>query len=587
MNIDQSIQTAVLHQQSGRFAEAEAIYRKILEQSPDQLDALVLLGILCSVTDRRQAGIELFHRAIQLRPDDVRIHYNLANALCVDGRFSQAIPVFDRAIQLKPDFVDAHINRGNALKELGQIDPAVDAFRQAVRFDPKSAYAHNNLGMTLVERDELDPGIATLRQAVAIDPNNAAIHSNLLLTLHYDPALRPQALFDQHLNWDRRHAQPLRKSIPAHANDRNPDRPLRIGYMSPDFRRHSISYFLESLLASHDPQLFQIYCYSNVAHPDATTARLRRLVSNWREIRPMNDQQIAQLIRQDRIDILVDLSGHTGGNRLLVLARKPAPVQITYLGYPNTTGLWSIDYRLTDGHADPPGQTESLHSEQIIRLPRSFLCYRPPENAPPFNVRAGPVVFGSFNAMPKINAPLVKTWSQILRSNPESRILLKNTGLGSPTARQILLDRFAAEGIPAERVELLGPCPDELSHLQMYNHIDVALDSFPYHGTTTTCEALWMGVPTITLAGRAHLSRVGVSILNNAGLPDLIADDPRQYIEIATNLARDESRRKELRSTLRSRLSSSPLLDARGFTKEIEAAYRKMWRTWCQSPTKD
>jgi predicted O-linked N-acetylglucosamine transferase (SPINDLY family) len=471
-----------------------------------------------------------------------------------------------------------------------QLDESIAAHRQAVALRPNLPEAFNNLGLALADIGQVEEAIAAYRHAIALRPNYVDAHNNLLLTLHYHPAYEAGAIAEEHRRWNPQHAEPLRKFIHIHSNDRDPDRPLRVGYVSADFRWHSVSCFFENLLAFHDRQWVQTYCYCDVTRPDATTVRLQQQAANWRNIAGMRDEAVGELVRQDQIDILVDLSGHTGSNRLLVFARKPAPIQITYLGYPDTTGMPAMDYRLTDEYADPPGQTESLHSEQLVRLPRTFLCYRAPDAAPavgPSPVsRDGHVIFGSFNALAKVNAPLVRLWSRILREVPDSRIVLKSYGLTSSSAQQWVLNLFAAEGIGADRVEVHGWQPDEGAHFQLYGRLDIALDTFPYHGTTTTCEAMWMGVPTITLAGRVHVSRVGVSLLNNVGLPGLVAHSQEEYVRIASELGNNHSHLSELRSTLRQRMEQSPLMDATKFARDVEAAYRRIWHTWAAASAK-
>jgi predicted O-linked N-acetylglucosamine transferase (SPINDLY family) len=311
---------------------------------------------------------------------------------------------------------------------------------------------------------------------------------------------------------------------------------------------------------------------------------LQKLFTQWRNIVGLNDAQAAQAVRDDHIDILVDLVGHTGANRLLLFARKPAPVQVTYLGYPDSTGVTAIDYRMTDAYADPTDVTDSF-SEKLVRLPQTFLCYRPSDAAPAVGSVAaggtGRITFGSFNALAKINEPLMAMWSRILVGVPDSRLVLKSRGLASAAARKRILDCFAAHHIDRDRIELIAWAADEREHLQLYNRIDIALDTFPYHGTTTTCEAMWMGVPVVTLAGNAHVSRVGASLLSNVGLPELVAHSQSEYVRIASDLAHDPGRLSELRSTLRERMERSPLMDAPHFARDVEAAHRQMWRTWC------
>ncbi len=374
---------------------------------------------------------------------------------------------------------------------------------------------------------QLDEAIAAYRQAVALKPDFVKAHSNLVFTLHYHPGYEAQTIAEEHRRWDRQHAEPLRQFMLPHVNDRNSDRRLRIGYVSPDFRDHAVGRFLLPLLAHQDRQHFEVYAYSQVRVHDAMTELFRSQVNQWRSTVSLSDEQLAGLVRQDQIDILVDLAGHSAGGRLLVFARKPAPVQITWLGYPNSTGLNTMDYRITDAFADPPGLGDALYSEQLVRLPQTNWVYHPPENGPPprpGSARApdrrplvAPVTFGCFNNFAKVTDPMLVLWGRILQAVPGSRLLLKAQGLGSQSARQRTLELFSNGGIDPGRLELRGFAPGRGAHLALYNRVDIALDPFPYHGTTTTCEALWMGVPVITLAGETHVSRVGVSLLSNMG----------------------------------------------------------------------
>jgi protein O-GlcNAc transferase len=367
--------------------------------------------------------------------------------------------------------------------------------------------------------------------------------------------------------------------------DKNPDKRLRIGYVSADLRSHSVAFFLESILAARNQREFEVLCYSNSVAADTTTARLRALVDGWRDIAGLDDEQAAALIRSDAIDILVDLAGHTKANRLPLFTRKPAPIQITYLGYPDTTGIEAIDYRLTDEWADPPGQTEHLHSEQLVRLPDGFLCYQPPSSCPPVGplplLLSGRVTFGSFNNLAKVSPTVIGYWAAILAAVPGSRLLLKSKALADSGTRKYIHQQFCAHGIEAGRVELVGWTPARVDHMALYSEVDVALDTFPYHGATTTCEALWMGVPVVTLAGPVHVSRVGVSLLHAAGLAELIAESPQEYARKAAELVADTGRLAALRGDLRERLRASRLTDAQRITASIEVAYRDMWRRFC------
>jgi len=349
-----------------------------------------------------------------------------------------------------------------------------------------------------------------------------------------------------------------------------------------------VGFFLESLLAAHDHSTVEVFCYSDVVREDPATQRLRQHTPHWRAIAGKPDEAVADLIRADRIDVLVDLAGHTARNRLTVFARKPAPVQVTYLGYCDTTGLAAMDYRLTDALADPPGATEHLHSERLVRLPDTAWCFCPPEDSPPAGippmVHSGHVTFACFNVRSKITDETLATWSGLLARVPRSRLLLKDLSYREASVQQRVRAVFENAGIAPERVEFATRVPTRAEHLRHYERVDIALDTFPYNGTTTTCESLWMGVPVISLAGHTHASRVGVSLLTNAGLPGFIAANPDEYIRLAAQLTTDASQLAAIRTSIRDRMAASPLTDAPRFAQAVEQAFREMWRTRCAAP---
>ena len=619
VTVPEAFALALQHHQAGRLAEAGAIYRQILATHSRHADALHLLGVIAHQVGRndeavvliRQAiaiapGVSDYHdnlgvalqtlgqfdeaiasyrRACQIDPDSARVHCGLGNALWTVGQIDEAIVEARKAIQCAPDCVEAHNNLGNALKDQGRLEEATAAYLQALGFNPEFAEIHNNLGNALKDQGHPDEAIAAYRRTIQLKPDSADAHSNLLLDLHYLPGFEPEELFREHRRWEEIQSLPLAKFIGRHGNDRNPERRLRIGYVSPDFREHPVAFFLESLLAAHDRGQVEVFCYADVLREDTVTKRFHQHTAQWRKIAGMKDEQVADLIRTDGIDILVDLAGHTARNRLLVFARKPAPIQVTYLGYCDTTGMNTMDYRLTDTHADPPGTTEHLHTEQLVRLPDCAWCFRPSDHSPPVGspptARSGHITFGCFNARPKITAEMLDLWSNLLLEAPGSRLLLKNPGFGDPSVQLRTRELLAKAGVAHERVELLGRVPTVAEHLAQYGRVDIALDTFPYNGTTTTCDALWMGVPVVTLAGRTHAARVGVSLLSNVGLPELIAANAGDYIRIAVHLAADTTRLAELRAMLRERMASSPLMDAPRFARNVEHAYREMWRAWC------
>jgi protein O-GlcNAc transferase len=568
---------------TGRLDEAAAAYREAIRCHPGFPEAHTNLGNILKHLGQLDQAIASHQEAIRLRPDYADAHYNLGNTLREAGQIDQAIASLRRAVQIKPDLAEGHVNLGNLLKDAARFDEALSCHRQAIAVRPELAEAHSNLGNVYSDTGLVEQAIVSYRHALSVKPD-AAAHSNLLYALLKHPAFDPKGLLEESREWNRRHGEALARQIRAHSNERDPDRRLRIGYISPDFRVHSVSRFALPLLAAHDRMAFEIFAYAQVRTPDTMTAQVRSRCDTWRDIVGLSDERVAEMIREDRIDILIDLAGHTSGNRLLVFARKPAPVQVTWLGYPGTTGLSAMDYRLTDAHADPPGAADGFCTEQLIRLPQTAWCFHVPSDSPAVNelpaVKNGRVTFGSFNSFAKMNEPLLKLWAKILLATPGSRLLLKAKPLACASVQERVRHVMSSAGVEAERVEMFGwAAPAE--HLGQYGRVDIALDTYPYHGTTTTCEAMWMGVPVVSLAGESHVSRVGVSLLTNAGLPELIAESPEEYVRIAAELAGDLPRLEELCGGLRARMMASPLMEAPRFARDMEAAYRQMWRTWC------
>jgi protein O-GlcNAc transferase len=569
-----------------RFAEAITAFEDALALKPDAADVQIRLGDALKGQGQLQTAINAYRQARAIQPSFEACH-QLATALHEQGESGEAVAVFRQALAIKPDSGEAYYNLGNALRAVGKLNEALDAYRRASQLTPDNINAYNNLGMLLQAQGDLEAALATYRQALALDAHFADAHSNLLLSLHYGPDVDPAELFAEHQRWGEQHGAPLAAMIPTHTNARDPKRRLRIGYVSPDFRAHSVSHFIAPVLTHHERRHFEVYCYYNARQIDATTERLRGLADHWRDIAHLSDAEVTALIGQDGIDILVDLAGHTAHNRLPLFARKPAPLQVTYLGYPDTTGLATIDYRLTDALTDPPGASERFHTEALVRLPQGFLTYQPSLESPPVNALPAlgddHITFGSFNNATKLNTAVIALWAQILRALPRAHLLLKAAQLGDADTAERFRQRFVSEGIAPERVQTLGAFASEGDHLKVYHRIDIALDPFPYNGTTTTCEALWMGVPVITLAGTTHAGRVGVSLLTQAGLAELITPTPEAYVELAIELANDLPRLQGLRQSLRERLAASALCDAKGFTRALEAAYRGMWEKYCEA----
>jgi predicted O-linked N-acetylglucosamine transferase (SPINDLY family) len=570
---------------TNRLRQAKEVYRQICAR--DRLDdsAWAMLGIIHGQLNELDEAEVCLNKALTLNPGNFDAHHNLGLAFYVKGMPDQAIVSFRKALALKQDHINTLVSLGNAYARLDQLTQAQQCYERVLQLDPRHASAHGNLANVLAYQGNAELAIPLYRQAVAKNPNFAGMHSNLLLSLHYPASYDPSVVFQEHLAWAALHAQGTSHS-PHPSIDRNPDRELRIGYVTPDLRGHSVAYFFEPLLTHHDRSHFAIFCYVERGLPDEMTRRLWKLADTIRNTSGQSDDMVAGMIRDDQIDILVDLAGHTENNRLPVFARKPAPIQITYLGYPDTTGMQAIDYRLTDEWADPPGMTEHLHTEELIRLKNGFLCFAPPDESPPIaplpSIELGYVTFGSFNVLTKITPEMLGTWAKILLSIPNSRLLIKNRQLTDAALQERLYAQFEQHGVACERVDMLGRTSKE-EHMGSYGKVDIALDTFPYHGTTTTCDTLWMGIPVITLAGKTHVSRVGVSLLTRVGLSELIANSEEEYIDHAVRLANSPQKLDHLRQNLRKMVEESGLVDGLSFTRNIESTYRQLWQTWCDT----
>ncbi len=703
------LQAAMELHRAGDLSRAEALYRQVLTQSPDQPDALHLLGLIAHQQGRPDVALELIGRAIRLKGAEPGYHGNLGLVYQALGRFDEAAASHRRALALAPAFAEAHCNLGYVLVRQGHAAEAVEACRRALalrpdlaparynlalafdalgesalaeaqcrkalagspgnaelhfllglscqkqgRFDeafacferalalrPDHAGAHCLLGVEWMRRSRLDDAILALEQALALEPAHAeacyflgyarlqqgrheeareallkaltlrpdypAAFDTLLFSLLYARGIDDRTLA-AHREYAGRFETPLRPGWPRHRNLRDPERRLRIAYLSPDFRRHSVAIFLEPVLEHHDRAAFEVCCYHDSPEHDEVTDRLIASAARWIPCHGLSDAALADRIRMDGIDILVDLAGHSANNRLGVFARKPAPVQVTWLGYPETTGLTAIDWRISCDDVDPPGD-DRWRSEALWRLPHSLWCYRPPADIaiwawgqskisrdaaqqnhlafeksysdpelPELPDPAPPISFGSMNVFAKVTPVMLGLWAEILDQLPGARLVMTNVPPGS--AQRRAAECFAARGIAADRVTIHGTLPfPEFRAVQ--RAVDIALDPFPYNGTTTTCESLWLGIPVVSMAGDSSVSRSGLALLKMAGQEDLCAHDAASYVRIAVALARDRQRLASLRAGLRARVEASPLCDEDGFTRGLEAAYRGMWRKWC------
>jgi len=569
----------------GKPAEAAAAFGEALAVKPDYAQAHYNLGNALKLQNKLEEAAAAYGQALRIDPALAEGWSNLGNTLADLGRLDEAVTAYGHALRLKPDLAEVHYNLGNALKDQNKLDLAAASYMQAIRLDPTQAGAHGNLGIVRMNQGRLDEAAAAYAKAIELKPGDSDTYSNLVFCLNYDDSQTPARLFAAHREWDARYGAPALR--PSHYdNDRAPERRLKVGFVSPDFRTHSVAYFLTPLFECFDRRAVELFAYADVIKPDAVTAHLRGLTDRWCSAVGLTDDALAEQIRADGIDILVDLAGHTAYNRLGVFARKPAPVQATWLGYSNTTGLTSIDYRIVDGVTDPPGAADAVASETLLRLPGGFLCYRGANDAPQPSaspcLERGFVTFGSFNNPAKVSAATFDVWAQLLTRLPGARLLLKGKSFADAATAASFLSRLQERGVTAERVQLVAWLPDSRAHLSLYEQIDIALDPFPYNGTTTTCEALWMGVPVVTLRGDRHSARVGASLLTQAGCTDWIADSIDDYVDAALALAADPQTLSELRGTLRPRLAASSLCDGDAFARKMETALRTMWRHWCE-----
>jgi predicted O-linked N-acetylglucosamine transferase (SPINDLY family) len=542
--------------------------------------------LIAHETGRREFAVESIRRAAALKPLSAMYHQNLGLALSAQGRLEDAVAAFHQALRLQPGYAQALDNLGCSLARLGRFVDAAGAHRQAIASRPDFAWAHCHLGASLTFLGQFEEARQCFARALELAPDSSRIYSDFLVYLQYQPSATAHSIFEAHLEYDRRHAAGLRGRWTAHANPPDPDRPLRLGFVSPHFHRHPVGHFLTLPLENLSAQEFTLIFYSDTSEADAWTSRLRSIAAEWHDTLALSDEELANRIRADGIDILFDLAGHTSGGRPGVFARKPAPIQITWLDYVGTTGLAAMDYILADPQQIRP-DAERFYRERVLRAD-NYICYAPPANAPlvgplPASQR-GYVTFGSFNILAKTSLPILETWARILGRVPESRLLLKNLGLNDPETCSHLQRVFADRGIGTERLEMAGwSSPDET--LAKYNSIDIALDTFPYNGGLTTCEALWMGVPVVTCSGETFASRHGLAHLTAAGFTETIASDLDDYMNIAVSLADNLPRLASLRATLRERVAASPLCDGPRFAQNFARLMRKVWQHWLQKAT--
>lgn len=569
---------ASVHLSRGDLREALSSYQAALRLKPDSLDYQRSVAGAYLAAGMLDEGVEAYRAITSGSKPDVGAYFELGKALQLRGNLNEAAETFVQAIRLSPDSVGAHLHLAVVRREQGRPVDAEAPARKAVALAPDLRQAWFILARVLGEQGRHAEAVGIFRNLLATHTDDDAAWSGALFSMNYSDQFSTREVFEQHLKYGERFAKTPAMVLDA-SHLRRGQR-IRVGYLSPDFWLHSVAHFMVPILSHHDRGRIEVFCYHTGKREDAMTARLRSYVEHWRQAAELSDEDLERTLRADGLDILVELTGHSDHHRLPLLARRVAPIQVTYLGYPNTTGVPAIDYRITDARADPPGEAEQFCVEKLVRLPETFLCYAPPAarletTAAPVH-RNGHVTFASFNNFAKLSPLTIRLWSRILLSSPNSRLLIKTRGLQDPGLRALLLQRFSDHGVDAKRITLAPPILDQQEHLQTYAEVDVALDPFPYHGTTTTLEAIWMGVPVVTLEGDRHASRVGASILSCLGLDELVAHNEGEYVQIATRLAGPNSPLDVLRQSLRKRLSESPLTDGARFTAHLEQAYSRM-----------
>jgi protein O-GlcNAc transferase len=606
----------------GRYRELSRLCDFLMRSGPPRAELHQLAAAAAVRLGRTEAAVRQLKRAISLAPDEPQFPASLATLHLSMHRTNSALAYSEAARKVDPHnpkvviiAARAHLsaghyrraielaeelneNHGDSVRDLlaeawalegrrllanRQYFDGIAAYQMSLKVGGERSTVLSNLGAACSAVGNSELAESCFLRAIDHNPNFLAARSNLLLSLHYTHRKTPAEVAEEHrkhgCSWDEG-----RLRTPAFPQRRKKDRLLRVGYLSSDFRNHPVSHFIEPILSGHDRSRFKTICYYNAPFGDATTRRIQRTADLWRPIAEFDDAEVMRLIRADQCDILVDLGGHTHGNRLGVFALRPAPVQATYLGYPNTTGLSSIQYRITDAICDPHNCTERYHTEALTRLDKCFLCYRPARRAPKVGPlpasAAGQLTFGSLNHHPKLSPSAIALWARILRAVPSARLLLKSAPLSDSHVAESTRQRFAAEGVDPTRLELHGYLSNSFAHLATYNRIDIGLDPFPYNGTTTTCEALWMGVPVLTLRGNAHVSRVGASLLTAVGLDQFIAENEDEYVERAVALSGEIEILRKIRRRLRVQMGQSLLCDSSAFIKRFENALQGMWHAY-------
>lgn len=561
---------------------AQSLFLQVVEDNPWHADSLYELGCIADQDGRIDEAVAWFKRAIATNPGSARFHNTYGNLLYARGELNEAAGLYREAIRIAPDFAEAHANIGMVLCDKGETEAGLTFLGKAVELDPQLCEAHYNIGLASVSHGNLDYGIASIRRALELKPDFAEAHSNLIMAMGFDPQLGGEAQYEERRRWQKQQVEPLRLPVPRHDNPPQAERKLRIGYVSADFCNHSAALAFGPMLLHYDRAGFEVTCYANTPREDQFTARFRESVDHWRSILKVPDAEVERRIREDGIDILVDLSGHSTDNRLLLFARKPAPVQVTAWGLVTGTGLDAIDYLFADAVTIPESMRRYF-SEEVVELPclMTYLPLAEPPAVTPLPARErGFVTFGYFNNYVKLSDEALGVWARLLKRVPNSIMLFKAKEFEHAQPRERVQRIFAGAGVESGRISFMG-LSSWHEHLKAHGKVDITLDPFPYVGGISTLESLWMGVPVVTLQGATPSNRAAASILTVSGLGEWIAESAEQYLEIATERARNVADLEALRAGLRQRLLASPAGNPQIYAREVEKIYRNIWKKWC------
>lgn len=571
--VEKLMQQGQAAHRAGQPEQARRCYEKILETEPAHLDARYLLGTLFAEQGRYAQAQRHLEAASRLAPGSPYVHNNLGNVLLISGQFDAAEQAFRSALRAAPEMPEPLINLGNLLVKKGALEEAIEVARRAIALRPDQAAAQVTLANALKDQGRVAEAMPHYRRAAELAVGNTVTQSNLLLAMNYDPGVSRADIRRAHCGWGDRFPAPGARPSPS-GGDR-----LRVGYISPDFCRHPVGYLIEPVLAAHDRSQFEVFVYSDTATADGMTTRLRRHADHWRDLQGLGNDRAAALIAVDRLDVLVELAGHSAANRLAMLSRRLATVQASYLGYPATTGLPSIDFVITDRGLDPSEEDQVFYRETLWRLDRPCFCFRPDEEFPAVGplpaLGRGALTFGSFNALGKISGAVIDLWASVLQALPRATLLMQARAFSDPGSRRRVVDRFGERGVEPGRLETHG-FSSLAEHLALFHRTDICLDTFPWNGHMTTLDSLWMGVPVLTLAGDRRAARMGASIMGELGLREFVASSPEDFVAKAVALAGRLDVLAELRASLRGRLESSALADGASLARALEGAFRAM-----------